>query len=400
MTFEENYQSRKTLLANKLTNKGVNASDTEGMTTLINKVNDIQPETNNTLVLYTDKNAAENGKDIQLYALLLNNGTPVSGKTIMFFLNETISQISDSFYGASYIYNLYPIKGDGRIIVGNTSETNYHFLSLNMNNNEELRYSVVLNPPIEIKVENSIIYRKDDTQWKNFTGTGQVLYINDTDSTKLAVNVKSEITENTYAYGTAITNEYGIATLPYTCTGEGIQKITANYKNFITSKNLYDCIKYDKGILNSPDTNDIYEHIITVVLTRHEEYSTITRLEGAPSTMHAYLAILNLGHNNTLEFECCQVDGDYTSEIFGGVTSGNINFLHSLQDMGYSNSVIGEWHRFKVNLKNNGLIMYDLDNPAIEYEHGYNGDSQHFIFNIDENMNEIRIRNVKVYPTP
>ena len=206
MTFEENYQSRKTLLANQLTDKGINASDTEGMTTLINKVNDIQPETNNTLVLYTDKNVAENGEDIQLYALLLNNGTPVSGKTIMFFLNQTIDTNTES----DISYNLYKIKGDGHITIANTTQTGYHYVRLNINNNK--RYSV-FTPPVIIKIEDSIIYYKQptfDNQWRNYTGTSEVIHINDTDSVALEVNVKSEITEKN-----ALFAQHWLPTVPY-----------------------------------------------------------------------------------------------------------------------------------------------------------------------------------------
>ena len=156
MTFKENYQSKKTLLANQLINQGVDASDKEGMTTLINKINDIPPRRINALILYTDKNVDEKDEYIQIYALLVNNSTPVSGATIHFTLNNTTHE-------------------------------------------------------------------------------------------------------------SKVTNEYGIATLSYLCTGAGTQTIIANYNDFVSNElKIIDALFYDSGLTDAKWDN----HYTNVTLSR------------------------------------------------------------------------------------------------------------------------------------
>ena len=82
MSLINTYQSRKTLLAQKLGNKGVEASATDGLTTLINKVDDIEVGFTEGLFLYGENNIVQDGDDLKLYALLIQNGKPMANKDV------------------------------------------------------------------------------------------------------------------------------------------------------------------------------------------------------------------------------------------------------------------------------------------------------------------------------
>jgi len=72
MSLISTYQGRKTLFANKLIDKGVDASNTDGLTTLINKIDDIH--TSNDITLYGNKKILQTSDNAELYTLILKDG--------------------------------------------------------------------------------------------------------------------------------------------------------------------------------------------------------------------------------------------------------------------------------------------------------------------------------------
>jgi len=72
MTFLETYQGRKTAFANKLVSKGVSASGSDGLTTLINKIDDIQHQTKG-IIVSSEKKIAQSGDDVDISAYILND---------------------------------------------------------------------------------------------------------------------------------------------------------------------------------------------------------------------------------------------------------------------------------------------------------------------------------------
>lgn len=91
MSLRETYQSRKNLLATNLRQKGVTASGTEGLTTLINKVLDINTISFDGITLNSDKdiisyNGGTQPESAVLTAQLTLDGdpAPVSGETVTF----------------------------------------------------------------------------------------------------------------------------------------------------------------------------------------------------------------------------------------------------------------------------------------------------------------------------
>lgn len=94
MSLKETYQSRKQLIADNLQAKGVSASKNEGLTTLINKINDINVDS--IKINLTGNLESENvltGETLILTAKL----TPAStGKTVgLYYNDELVSNMTD-----------------------------------------------------------------------------------------------------------------------------------------------------------------------------------------------------------------------------------------------------------------------------------------------------------------
>ena len=98
MSLLESYQICKTSLANKLTAKGVTANGNEGLTSLINKVDDIS--TSQSLdsqhLLYADKSIIQNEETVNLYSLLYDNKVSINDEDIVIFDEEKVTYCSDS----------------------------------------------------------------------------------------------------------------------------------------------------------------------------------------------------------------------------------------------------------------------------------------------------------------
>ena len=84
MSLISTYQGRKSLFAEKLEDKGVEASSSDGLTTLINKIDDIEEGFTEGLLLYAENNIVQKEDTVDLYALLLEEGKPLPNKTVDF----------------------------------------------------------------------------------------------------------------------------------------------------------------------------------------------------------------------------------------------------------------------------------------------------------------------------
>lgn len=99
MTFSQTYLSRKNLIATNLTRKGVSAQQSEGLTTLANKILQIEGGSYKTLTLTADKTVLSqyDSDTATLTATLLENGEGVSGEEIEFDLaGITVYEDTDS----------------------------------------------------------------------------------------------------------------------------------------------------------------------------------------------------------------------------------------------------------------------------------------------------------------
>lgn len=98
MTFAQTYLSRKNLIATNLTQKGVSAQGSEGLTTLANKILQIEGESYKTLTLTSDKTVLSqyDSDTATLTATFLENGEGVAGEEVEFDFGAGISILEDT----------------------------------------------------------------------------------------------------------------------------------------------------------------------------------------------------------------------------------------------------------------------------------------------------------------
>lgn len=98
MTFAQTYLSRKALIASNLTQKGVTATSSEGLTTLANKILDIEGGPSKILKLFSDKTVLSKyaNESATLTAILLDEGEGVAGEEIEFDLGTGVSPVIET----------------------------------------------------------------------------------------------------------------------------------------------------------------------------------------------------------------------------------------------------------------------------------------------------------------
>lgn len=91
MSLISTYQGRKTLFAQKLTSKGVSASETDGLTTLINKIDNIETGFIDGILLVGDKDIIQTGNNCRLVAVAVQNGKVVDETVTLYSLKNRFS---------------------------------------------------------------------------------------------------------------------------------------------------------------------------------------------------------------------------------------------------------------------------------------------------------------------
>ena len=212
-----------------------------------------------------------------------------------------------------------------------------------------------------------------------------------------------------YRYtGYGVTDSNGIAKLEYdsegnplthsyTGVGAGKVNIVASLDSTIDAdslisepKEVLDCIKIDYGTLLNH--NDIYIPNQSTILTRYDEYSTITSAsEGVnssiPTSISGDVAVL---------FDLYQVDGSRTSPVIR-IYNGNtyITGFHIKEINAYT----GEWISCKLEITDTTTTLTNLNNDTQitkEINDTYNRFSLYKASN--SNITELRFRNVLIYP--
>ena len=343
MSLISTYQSRKSLFAEKLITKGVEASATDGLTTLINKIDDIQSFTEG-LLLYADKKIAQSEDTVNLYALLLEDNVAVSGEKVKIYSDihlrsETCSQ-SDSLYDDYYTSS-------------SKSGIQYDFIG---SNDKYIKYN---------STTMNIFY---GSQWSSdFIYTGEfhikegVLTYYDSGGVSHTVDVSmvdtSSINSNPitvyYNWVEVTTEDDGVATYEYDCTGSGLREFYATSGTFVSrTLSVFDCYRHDDGTISSH--NDIWTGLTNTDLTREAEYTTIKeKTVGTTAT----ITFTNIPLKNyRIECDVYQVDGTQ-DEWFITVLDKNYTAITS------ADSKLGEWKH----------ISLDLTNIAQNRNYGGNG---------------------------
>ena len=104
---------------------------------------------------------------------------------------------------------------------------------------------------------------------------------------------------------------------------------------------------------------------------------------------------------SVVDLELCQADGSYNDQILGFYQNTTYKTVLNLKNIGFASSVIGEWHKFRIDLRTEGYVtITDLEDPTKTFtnSNAFTGTVNRVLLLTSEGTTEIRLRNVKVYP--
>ena len=250
MSLISTYQSRKSLFAEKLEDKGVEASATDGLTTLINKIEDIEGGFTEGLLLYAENNIVQKDDTVDLYALLLQEGKPLPNKTVDFI-------------------GLYTV------IAGKVCHVPPHYRF------EKFGYmnaTVYLDADHHFKIGSGALFYKDDVEQSSAKvysvevnqNTLTVGYIGGTTSTFDVSNYDMSVIESTVTisdlicYASGTTGSDGVASYTYTGVGEGLKEVYAKYGTLVSETyEIIDALFYCQGTTGNVNSNWVAETGLT-----------------------------------------------------------------------------------------------------------------------------------------
>lgn len=157
---------------------------------------------------------------------------------------------------------------------------------------------------------------------------------------------------------------------------------------------VWDTIKYDNATLTSH--NDIWNfNTYNTDLTRYDTYSAITE---KVSGNNALIYITGLVAPVIMDFEYMAIDGAIGSTGVNIFTEsgGYLNYI-SLQNMGYTASMIGEWVKLRLIVNADSMTMVSLDDPTKTSTKTYTGTFGRIGISTGGDVTEVHIRNVKIY---
>ena len=379
MSLISTYQSRKSLFAEKLITKGVEASATDGLTTLINKIDDIQSFTEG-LLLYADKKIGQSEDTVNLYALLLEDNVAVSGEKVKIYsdiyLRSETCPSTDSLYD-DYYASSSKSGGAQYDFIGSNNDTHIRYNSTTINIFYGDHWSSDFRYTGEFHIKDGVLTYKDSQEVSHTVDVSMV------DTTKVPSN---PITVH-YKWVEVTTDSDGVASYEYDCTGSGLREFYAAYGSIVSEPyEVWDTIKYDYGtdsthiIWNSTpsDTN----------LTYDTGYATWKKTV----TNNKYLATTFTGASDVcFEFEVYQATGGRSSRIIQ-VSDSDSNSLYyaSLQDLGMYDKT---WNTIKLEFKEGKIYVNDVDTTIT-----YNTNPAIFFFSLyGSEFTELRYRNLRIY---
>ena len=249
MSLSETYLSRKKLLADNLKSMGVSSVDeTDGLTTLINAVLDIEPsigglDLDTSLVITTTQEIIGLGESIILTSTLrasyddttvvdVDLSGVLTGATVKFYNGTTLlgTSITDLNGIATYTYTPSQL---GNFTFHTVFEGTENFTNCNSSNVN----ITVINAPtsLVLQADKSILSHYDND---NCTLTATLYDNNNTPMEGLGVVFKNE----DIVLATITTNSSGVAEYTYNSQGVGDVTITAECMNLVQTYSIEDCI--------------------------------------------------------------------------------------------------------------------------------------------------------------
>ena len=341
MSLISTYQSRKSLFAEKLITKGVEASATDGLTTLINKIDDIPSEGfTDGLLLYADKKIAQSEDTVNLYALLLEDNVAVSGEKVkiysdIYLRSETCSStdsLYDDYYASSSKSGLAQYDFIGENSVG-SPYIRYNSTTINIfyggqQWSSDFRYTG------EFHIKEGVLTYKDSE------GVSHTVDVSMVDTTKVPTN---PITVH-YKWVEVTTEDDGVATYEYDCTGSGLREFYATSGTFVSEiYEVWDTICYDDktGNFYYTTNSNVTVQDDGTLLSYPVDYGTIY----AKSNQQIHPI------DSVMEFDVVSETGRVNMSFFNSSQSTK----NSPEFNSFSNRGVGHW---RVELTNTSIKLY------------------------------------------
>ena len=254
MSLSETYLSRKKLLADNLKSMGVSSvNETDGLTTLINAVLNIEPSIgglnlDTSLIITTTQEIIGLGESIILTSTLrasyddttvvdVDLSGVLTGATVKFYNGTTLlgTAITDLNGIATYTYTPSQL---GNFTFNAVFEGTENFTNCNSNNVNV----TVINPPtsLVLQADKSILSHYDND---NCTLTATLYDNNNTPMEGLRVVFKN----GDIVLATITTDSGGVATYTYNSQGVGDVTITAECMNLQETYSIQDCFIFDEN---------------------------------------------------------------------------------------------------------------------------------------------------------
>ena len=190
------------------------------------------------------------------------------------------------------------------------------------------------------------------------------------------------------------TDSNGVASYTYQGNGSGKIEVQVKIGSFVSETySILDCIKYDKGILDDPQTRNIYDNVSANALTRTTEY---TSLKEVTTGTDAVAFISDLPFECTIDFEVCQVDGETGNGIISVYKDNSYLHYFSISHIGGS---VGNWLKLRLTVTDGSATLTDLDNPSRTKTQTFTGTANRIRFSTGSSISEIRWKDIKAYPT-
>lgn len=282
MSLSETYLSRKKLLANNLKSMGVSSvNETNGLTTLINAVLNIEPsigglDLDTSLITTTTQEIIGLGESIILTSTLrasyddttvvdVDLSGVLTGATVKFYNGTTLlgTAITDLNGVATYTYTPSQL---GNFTFHTVFEGTENFTNCTSNNVN----ITVINAPTSLVLEadKSILSNYDND---NCTLTATLYDNNNTPMEGLMVVFKN----GDIVLDTITTDSGGVATYTYNSQGVGDVTITAECMNLTEIYSIEDCSYYNTNEVSRTTTNGstIYDNNLSMSLSSNCEIS-------------------------------------------------------------------------------------------------------------------------------
>ena len=409
----ENIQALGNRMVSNLTAKGVSAQFSDGGLTLADKILDINAF-NDGVFLASDKKIAQSSNTVHLSAMVVDDG--------MFKVGEPVT-IEDRV-NTTPMYTKTKINADPENpdTIGDTmAQGHWGLVFGSYSGSADAPFVQVYNEassPEWLWIEKTstgfdITSDKFNEMgtWTTISLTGTILYCYDGflftdtgDKKELSLFIDFEFdyigcVEGTVSfyriYGGGITGNSGAVSGIYTCSGAGKKEIVAKSGSVVSEPyEVLDCVVYDSCTL-ADSTKTTFDALSSAsVFTRYDDYGALTEKNTGTT---ATLSLSSLSSPCTVDFELCGVDGSASNVSMDLYNSGSYKSFVTLANLGYSDTIIGQWVKLRMTLADGTVTVTSLDDPTKTVTKTFTGTVNNIRWSTGGGNTEIRFKDLKVY---